>query len=166
MSLKKTLVPLLLVVAILGAFVLPATSASAAPFAGVGQCAVNLPQWPTTAPQGAPDCVGIAVGAGVFGGSPTPCAGCEFRATVAQYSEPCVAGEPPLVGFANGRLSAGGNDVGGYNWIRVGLTAVLVPLAPGTTVGVAAFAPLPPLGTCANPLPLTANVIGVAVSPN
>jgi hypothetical protein len=90
---------------------------------------------------------------------------CQFEASIDAYNEVCVANLPPLFGTASGRLYVDGGDVGGYNWLRIGLTAILVPLAPGTSAGVAAFLPLPPIPTCAAPGPLTAEVVGAAAAP-
>lgn len=169
-----------------GALVLPATPAHAT-FAGAATCDVTLDIWPTTATRAnSSSCTGTAVGvATTIPGIPPvppvppppppplatcPHAGvpptqCTFEATVGAYNETCVGPLPPPVGTASGNLIVDGTPQGTYNWLRVGLTAVLVPVAPGTSVGVAAFLPHPPIPTCAAPGPLTATVVGVAVAP-
>ena len=167
----KKLIGLIAVVAIAGAMVAPATNASAAAVGGaVGACQANLPQWPS--PGGsAPDCStgdlpveGLAVGGLLPGTVCTPT--CTFAASVQNYSEPCFLNEPPLLGNANGELKLNGGVVAEYQWVRVGLTAVVVVNPSGSSTvdagaGVAAFLPDPRgLGTCANPLPLKAHVLG------
>jgi hypothetical protein len=149
-----------------GALVLPAAPAHAS-FAGVAKCDVTLGTWPTTTTlSNATPCAGQAVG--VATGSPTACVGaslCTFSASVDHYNETCAGGQLPPLGTADGTLTVNGQDQGSYNWLRVGLTAVLVPLAPGTSAGVAAFVPHPPLPTCDAPGSLLATVVGAAVAP-
>ena len=176
---KKKLISLAVASLVLGALILPATSAHAATAgAAAGTCQVTLPTWPTPA-GGGPTCgngslqgpagpsvpvPGVAIGAFLPGG-PICLPTCTFSASVVNYAEGCQAGEPPLTGTADGTLFLNGTPVATYEWTRVGLTAVIVvhPI-PASTVsagaGVAAFLPLPPLPTCANPGSLTAQVVG------
>lgn len=162
----KKIAMLLSVGLLAGALVLPAAPAHARPFAGAAKCDVTLSVWPS--PNGAGgSCDGTAFGVDV-GASATclPPGGCTFSASVDHYNETCApGGQLPPVGTADGTLTVNGNNEGGYNWLRVGLTAVLVPVAPGTSAGVALFQPHLPLPTCAAPGPLTATVVGVAVAP-
>ena len=150
---------------IAGAMVLPAAPAHAA-FVGAGTCEAHLSVWPTSAGTDG-DCSGgtlpnVVVGANTGGQT---CAPCAFTASVVHYNETCgPQGTLPPLGTADGTLFADGTPQGTYNWLRVGLTAVLVPVAPGTSAGVAAFLPHPPLPTCAAPGPLSASVVGVAAS--
>jgi hypothetical protein len=186
-TLRKTASLLLSLGVIAGALFIPATAAHAT-FAGVAGCQANLPQWPTTSAQSASDCAdgslptdGLAIGAGIIGGSPRGCAvwantnppsggfRCKFRASISSYQETCVGPLPPALGTASGTItvtdtSDNASTSAPYSWVRVGLTAVIVP-GGGNAAGVAAFVPVPPLGTCAAPLPLTAHVVGAAVAP-
>ena len=154
---KKKFAALVVSGLLMGLIVAP-TAAEARPFAGVATCNVQLPNWPGSGSAG---CSGTAVGVDVA--NPTVCAAtCSFFARVDNYGETCVLGEPPLVGTANGEMFAAGQSIGRFTWLRVGLTAVLVP---PDAAGVAAFAPLTvPPPTCENPGPLNAQVAGVAVS--
>jgi hypothetical protein len=160
----KKLIGLVALTAIVGAMLIPGTPASAETKAGAaaGTCSVTL-AWPGSG--SADSCKGTAVGAVVPGG-PT-CVACPFEATVASYSEDCFAQEPPLLGEASGTLSLDGQAVADYDWLRVGLVAVLTldPTGDGTVddgAGVAAFVPLPPLGACNDPNEaMTAQVTGV-----
>jgi hypothetical protein len=171
----KKLSLLLAVALIAGAFVIPATTAEAQPFAGAATCSITLPVWPTTGPNtSGPVCEGTAVGAdaATAGSDPLRCwagasapppnarVGCRIRVRVASYNETCVNPLPPPLGFANGTIEE--PIVADFNWVRVGLTAVLVP---GETAGVAAFAPLPPIPSCGASGSLTAQVVGVALAP-
>jgi hypothetical protein len=174
---KKRISLLLTFGVIAGALILPANAAHAT-FAGAAGCQANLPQWPTTSAQSAPDCGGgalptdgLAVGAGIIGGTPTACipTACSFKASISSYQETCVGPLPPALGTASGTITVTRNADGQttsapYSWVRVGLTAVIVP-GGANAAGVAAFVPVPPLGTCAAPLPLTAHVVGAAVAP-
>ncbi|HEY7873803.1 MAG TPA: hypothetical protein VIG64_01645 [Actinomycetota bacterium] len=165
----KKLIGLIALTAIVGAMLVPATSASAAKVgAAAGECQVTL-AWPGSG--GAGDCTGLAVG-GVF--LDHPCLPtCVFTATVESYGEECFAGEPPLLGDATGELKLDGTTVGRYNWLRVGLVAVLTvnpegdPSVNGAEAGagVAAFVPQPPLGACNAPNPaMKALVVGAVVA--
>lgn len=160
----KKVFSLLAATAIVGALLVPALPATAAPFAGAATCSVTLSTWPTPA-GGNADCSGTAAGAFLPTG-PVCTPTCGFRAHVDAYAEPCVAGEPPLTGTAEGDLyvnpGSGEVHVSAYAWVRVGVVAVLV-LDGGA--GVAAFAPLPPLPTCAASGSLNAQVVGLAVNP-
>ena len=183
----KKLGLLLCMAVIASAFVLPTAPAHAS-YAGAATCDVTLSVWPTTSTQSNPTpCVGVTAGAKceVGVGFPPPSADvdcavdggctvsvgpitvvCSFSASVDHYSEVCgPQGTLPPLGTADGTLTVGTENVGSYNWLRVGLTAVLVPVAPGTSAGVAAFVPHTPLPTCAAPGPLTATVVGVAAAP-
>lgn len=165
----------LLVLALVGAaFVLPSAPAHAR-FVGAAKCDVTLGVWPTTTTlSNSTDCTGSAYGTDgsvslsclVTGTPPSVSAGCSFDASVSHYLEVCgPGGTPPPIGTADGTLTVNGTNQGGYNWVRVGLTAVLVPVAPGSSAGVAAFVPHQPIPTCAAPGPLTATVVGVAAAP-
>lgn len=165
----KKIATLLSVGLIAGAMLLPAAPAHAA-FAGAAKCDVTLPTWPTTTTQAGGDCDGqVLLGAQVPPVPPqtcTPVAPCSFKATVDHYNETCgPQGTLPPLGTADGTLFVNGQSEGGYNWVRVGLTAVLVPVAPGASAGVAVFEPHLPLPTCAAPGSLTATVVGAAVAP-
>ncbi|HEY7873802.1 MAG TPA: hypothetical protein VIG64_01640 [Actinomycetota bacterium] len=168
----KKSIGLIALTAVVGAMLVPATSASAAKVgAGVGECRVTL-AWPGSG--GAGDCTGLAVG-GVFLDHlclPT----CALAASVDSYSNICIGGLPPLIGEARGTLSLDGSHIGSYHWVRVGAIAVItvdpadpsaVETAGSSTVdtgaGVAAFLPLPPFGTCANPNPAMSVEIAGAV---
>ena len=181
---RKRLVAAVTLGLLASALVIQAPAAHAAnveTFAGAAECKVTL-QFPNPA-GGAATCNGtigpIGVGASVNTGTNPPSATttvcvtvakpCTFTANVAAYTEPCPIPSlplvPPLVGTANGTftVSDGTNSsTFGFTWVRVGLTAVLVPALGGQSAGVAAFVPTPPLGTCQAPLPLTAEVVGVA----
>ena len=169
---RKKITGLIALALIAGAMVVPASPAKADSYAGVGHCVANLPAWPLDSGSGG-SCSGglLAAGVGLTDSrSPVVCAptACTISATVDQYQEPClIPGEPPLIGTANGTLTITangplpGSTSSRYNWVRVGLTAVL--LYP-ETAGVAAFVPLPPLGSCGAPLPLNAHVVGIAAS--
>ena len=152
-----------------GALVIPAAPARAAfaAFAGAGTCEAHFSLWPTPWGTGA-DCGSSSKGVpnvvlGASNSGPMTCAPCSFTASIDHYSEPTACGPvlPPL-GTADGTLYADGQPQGTYNWLRVGLTVVLVPVAPGTSAGVAAFVPEPPLPTCVAPGPLNAEIVGVA----
>lgn len=175
----KKIALLLSVALVAGAFVLPAAPARAS-FAGGATCDVTLDVWPTTATRAnSTDCVGEALGVSsdmsqsaakscgihVWGPPPQYDFDCDLWASIAAYNETCVGPLPPPLGTASGTLTVDGRDEGGYNWLRVGLTAIIVPVAPGTSAGVAAFVPHPPIPTCAAPGPLLATVVGVAVAP-
>jgi hypothetical protein len=161
----KKLVGLVAVVAIIGAMLLPGTPASAAKVgAAVGQCEVTL-AWPGSG--GANPCTGVAAGGVFLDHVCVPL--CNFSASVAGYGEECFAGEPPLLGNANGTLFLDGTPVGSYEWLRVGLVAVLTvdPDGSGTEAGagVAAFVPQPPLGACNAPNPaMKAEVVGAVLA--
>jgi hypothetical protein len=163
----KKLAVMLSVALVAGAFVIPASPAKAQPFVGAAECRITLPVWPTTGPNtSGPVCNSATpIGAvGVDAGGSQVCAPvaspCNFSATVASYNETCVNPLPPPLGFANGTITSPINA--DFNWVRVGLTAVLVP---GETAGVAAFAPLPPVPSCGAAGTLTAQVVGVALAP-
>jgi hypothetical protein len=169
-------IPLLMSIALLaGALLNPSSPAKAQPFAGAASCSITLPVWPTTGPNtSGPVCEGTAVGADAAraGSDPLYCwasshpppphgeIGCTIRVRVARYNETCVNPLPPPLGFADGTIEE--PIVADFNWVRVGLTAVLVP---GETAGVAAFAPLPPIPSCGASGTLTAQVVGVALAP-
>jgi hypothetical protein len=164
----KKIISTVAVIAIAGAMLMPASSASAQQAgAAAGTCTVDLPEWPAPPNSSSPDCVGIAVGA-VLPNGPTCAVPCEFRASVPSYTETCFLDEPPLIGQASGTLSLDGTAVADYEWLRVGLVAVVTLNETGsgstpTGAGVAAFAPHAhedTLGTCENHLPLTATVAG------
>jgi hypothetical protein len=171
-SMKKRIMSLLALALVAGALVIPASPAQAS-FVGAAHCQVQLGSWPNGA-GGSADCnstLGLVVG--VKTDPPQACvpaaAPCTFNAHVNSYSEPCPVPNlplvPPLVGFANGTLNVNGQQVGTFNWVRVGLTAVIVPTGGGSSAGVAAFVPQPPFGNCQASLPLTAQVVGVAAAP-
>lgn len=155
---SKKVVAVILLGVLLGAFMgIPAAQAN--PFAGVITCSVTLPSFPNPA-GGAATCDGTASGV-----SPKAvCAPtCAFTARVNAYSEPCLVPVGfPILGTANGRMIVDGTDIGSFNWVRVGLTAVLVP---PDTAGVAAFAPTSsPIPSCgAAPGPITATVVGLGL---
>ena len=141
--------------------------------AAIIACQAHLPAWPTLGSSGT--CTNTAaVGVGLHG--TTPATITSINASF-DYSEPCFLGEPPLLGNASGTATLGssaGPISVTFDWVRVGLTAVVVTSGPnagghdhgGAGAGVAAFAPLPPLGTCApgGSIPLTAQVAGVAAT--
>ena len=189
MSVKKALGAVALAGLVAAAIVVPAGSAGASVTGVVGlTCTANLPSFPTA--NGAGTCSGTSAGLGAGltdDGQPFALAGPgTFDASFA-YNEECVAGEPPVIGFANGSATVtGGTSTEGaftlntnFNWTRVGLTAVIltsgtnVNFASGRTAtavapdaGVAAFAPI--LGTdnvCPNGGDLTAVVVGADVQP-
>jgi hypothetical protein len=161
-------------VALIGAL-LPAAPAAASAGGGalVFTCNATLPSWPSDNGTGG-RCDNLAsAGAGVHDGSAATFN--SLNANVTSYSEPCVAGEPPLVGFASGNATAGGANTVTFNfdWTRVGLAAVVTGTVTsvdgsshgGTALAAAAFAPLPPLGTCGpnGARPLSAVVAGVGL---
>jgi hypothetical protein len=147
--------------------------ASPAAGAAIIACQANLPSWPSSGSSGT--CTNTAAaGVGLHG--TTPATITSINASFS-YSEPCFAGEPPLLGNASGTATLGssaGPITVSFDWVRLGLTAVVVTSGPtagghphgGAGAGVAAFAPLPPLGTCApgGSIPLTAQVVGVAAT--
>jgi hypothetical protein len=133
-----------------GAMILGTVPAQAkGPLAGVAvvHCQVTLGAFPATVKTtNATNCTGEAVGlfAGLTQVGPEVAVGvaaaATFTATV-QYDEQCVLGEPPLVGFANGRITVapvtvtdtappGAVHADGvfntpYDWTRVGLVALV-----------------------------------------
>ena len=141
--------------------------------AAIFSCTANLPSWPSVGGNGS--CSNLAT-AGAGGHGTTPATITSLNASFS-YSEPCLAGEPPLLGNASGTATLGssaGPISVQFDWVRVGLTAVVVTSGPtagghahdGAGAGVAAFVPLPPLGTCSpgGSLPLTAQVVGAAAT--
>ena len=164
----KKLVGLVAVVAIIGAMLLPGTPASAAQAGKLAAaCQVTL-AWPgsgsTTCGDGKLPDEGLAVG--VLAPSYVCLPSCDFVASVDSYSEECFAGEPPLLGNANGTFFLNGNPAADYDWVRVGADAVVTlnevgPSQTPTGGGTAMFVPEPPLGTCAAPNPaMVAHVSG------
>lgn len=174
----KKIGTLLAVLAVVGsAFVSTVGAANAAPAAGVAAiaCQAELPEWPSDLNSG--ECNNIAaVGVGTHT-TVTPADVITSINAEFTYSEPCLANEPPLTGEASGTahlgtLSGDVYDVD-FDWLRVGLVAVVTHTTgpdagghshAGATAGVAAFAPVPPLGTCApnGADKLTAEVVGLA----
>ena len=193
-NVMKKLSILLVMGVIGGALVLPIAPAHAR-FVGAATCDVTLDVWPTTTTRSnSTPCTGLATGLAdpstisctiqvlppppsvtcnprckisiTIPPPPDPTVRCVVSASVDHYNETCgPQGTLPPLGTADGTLTVDGTAEGGYNWVRVGLTAVLLPLAPGSTAGVAAFAPHPPIPTCAAPGQLTATVVGAAVAP-
>lgn len=190
-SLKKTLT---MAIAISVVAVLTAGSGPAAargvttdPAAGAFAftCFADLPEWPSPGNSGT--CGGGPANAGATVHGTTPSTSTSMSATFT-YSEPCLANEPPLAGFASGNADFGGGNTVDFTWIRVGLTAVVVvndlnsgghnhnlvadTPAPadafiGDSVagaGVAAFVPLPQFGTCEIPDDLRAAVVGAGAA--
>ncbi|HEY7873804.1 MAG TPA: hypothetical protein VIG64_01650 [Actinomycetota bacterium] len=164
----KKLIGLIAVTAIVGAMLVPATSASAAQAGKLAAaCQVTL-TWPgsgsTSCGRGKLPAEGLAVG--VLAPSHVCVPSCGFEASVDSYSEECFAGEPPLLGEASGTFFLNGSPASDYDWVRVGGTAVVTlnPVGPSETPtggGTAAFVPEPPLGTCAAPNPaMVAHVAG------
>lgn len=159
--------------------------------ATVFNCNVSLPVWPT-ANGPAVNCVGKTTGylQGQTTAPATPykvaAANANFVGAAAKYSETCTFNEP-LNGKANGTFSASGlrsiqpagtaSSAGtAFVWTRIGSTA-LINLTGGTIflpggkqakgtrgTSAAAFAPTSPIppGTCTNPKPLKATIVGVA----
>ena len=161
----KKLISLAAAALVAGALVLPAPAASAAldghTGSAVAACQVTLSfpgRGSTICGSGALSIEGHAYGAFV----PTPvCGPCNFSADVADYEETCVL-SPLLMGTANGTLHIGSIDHD-FEWLRVGSQAV-IESADGSLLGTAAFVPVPPLGTCANPNPaMTAHVVGAVI---
>ncbi|MGH2730174.1 MAG: hypothetical protein ACRDJI_06130, partial [Actinomycetota bacterium] len=153
------------------------------------ECVANLPEFPsagntgscgsgTIAGVGVPS-VAVAALAGAAGTTPFAVAGAGSLSASFDYSEGCVAGEPPVLGTAIGTATAtiggpaGGSLTTDFSWTRVGLTAVIltsngtVTTSGGTSddgaigVGVAAFVPLLDAGnTCPTGGDLTAIAAG------
>jgi hypothetical protein len=178
---KKKILAALALSVLAGALVVQAPAAHANTFAGGAECKVHLGTWP--APSGTATCSGnllgssnsVGVGFGPGGANAEVCvltaSPCTFTANVSNYTEPCLpAGIPPPAGTATGTFTVtqGSNSsTFGFTWVRVGVTAVLVPALGGESAGVAAFVPLQAnLGTCLAPAPLDAEVVGVAAGDN
>lgn len=182
---KKMLVVAAVVMSI-GLIVAPIAPASAGTVTGgLGfTCTATLPAFPTASGSGA-TCTGTSVGvvAGTLdSGAPYAVGGVgAMNAFNINYAEGCVLNEPPLLGTANGQaqidVTTGlpGTVTAGFDWTRVGLTAVVltnntkVTTAAGVATatvqpgaGVAAFAPLinPAVNSCPAGGPLTAIVVG------
>ena len=173
---------------------LPGPAGASATGATVFNCNVTLPIWPT-ANGPAVNCKGKTTGY-IQGQTTVGTAykvaplNDSFTGAAAKYSETCTFNEP-LNGKANGTISisginsiqpAGTASASGINfvWTRIGSTA-LINLTGGTIflpggkqakgqrgTAVAAFAPTSPIppGTCTNPKPLKATIVGVAVFQN
>lgn len=175
------------------------------PFTGVGtanaavagtlafQCKAELSAFPTAAGSGrcrgtvgpAGITAGVAFGTSTTGPFVITGAG-SFEASFT-YSEGCVAGEPPLIGAAQGTATISGmtavnngspttaSGTISFSWQRVGVTAAIVinggtisfgdgaSANIGTSAGTAAFVPLlQPNNTCPDGGPLEALVAGTA----
>lgn len=163
---------------------LAAPAAAAADLDGPGpvqgevafECEAVLPVWPTIAGSGG-TCEGTASGEFTHGTTPIVFVNANFSASF-EYEEACALNEPPLVGLAEGTATIrDANNVVtvSFTWARVGLTAAIVltgvtvnghahsGAVPGVVgAGTAAFAPLPPIPTCATADDLTAVVAGEA----
>lgn len=113
---------------------------------------------------------GTAFGAFTNGTTVANCAtGCPMNSGYT-YTEACLAAAgTPLAGGAGGNFTIGTQIAGGFAWVRVGLTAIIVlqTSAPGPGVGaaVAVFVPTSPVppGDCSHvPGPVTtALVVGI-----
>jgi len=168
----KKLFATVAVIAIAGAMLVPASTASAQQAgAAAGVCEVFLGEWPAPPNSSAGPCEGDAVGA-VLPDGPLCVPLCDFSASVDSYTEDCFLGEPPLLGEARGTLSLNGTPVADYDWLRVGVVAGLVLNETGSSTtpsgaGVAGFVPhahAMPLGTCETHLPLRATVVGLVAA--
>ena len=138
---NKRLIALALTGLLVGAIFAP-TAARADTAIGVVECTTDEFVWPGGTDSGNPgfSCNGTATG--VHGTS--ACVMCDFEAKVTFYAELCDLGLPPLAGFANGEILLDSAAHGTFDWVRVGLVAVLVPVATGAdSAGVAVFVPEP-----------------------
>jgi hypothetical protein len=149
----------------------PAPTAAAGPTAVVVAGQANLTTYPQvcsnalpgdiTNPQGDPACAGNGSNFATLASVPAGVA-----TTIDFYYEPCA----PVAGGASGTIAVPGLPTRNYNWIRVGLSAVLVIKdGTGATTGAAAalFAPIPSatVHSClTNTGPLSALVVGVGAS--
>lgn len=173
---SRKLVALILMGLLIGAVFVPAT-AQAGTAVGAVSCKTDAFTWPGAG--GGFSCTGNAFGVDASAGANcvvgAGTAGCAFRADVATYSELCGVDPnvPPVAGFATGSLHLDHDNNGTleahgtFNWVRVGLTAVLLPLG-ADSVGVAAFVPHTStpgvVPTCNAPdTGFTADVAGVGV---
>ena len=187
-----------LAVAGAGAFVVPMPAVATTTGVTELTCITTLPHWPTTQTITNQTCTGFTPGVNGGGAglttsnNPYVIAAAKGSATSNfSYSEPCpVPGAkiPPLVGFANGTITATGlkavvktaktsaKVVEGFSWTRVGVTAVVTTgpetitfgngqtataAAPGAAVGAFAALTNPKTNTCPLGGPLTARVASV-----
>jgi hypothetical protein len=156
--LKRKFVALVLLGLMLGALFVP--TAAHAQFAGAltVDCTLAFPS-----PGGNTNCSGSGFGATA---APAACVGCTVTVN-ASYSEPCpVPVGFPVLGLASGTISAGG-ETGEFDWVRVGVTAVIVPLT-GDSAGVGILVPHAPVGDCSAPNPsqeITVVAVGAAGLP-
>lgn len=188
-ELKKKLASILVLGLLATAVVLPAAPAQASVTGGlVIQCTANLPEFPSPANTGS--CNGSGLGAAITVPAhvlaPSAASVGGFTSDF-NYNEECVAGEPPVIGFANGFghvpvtvLPELADDTLNlhFNWIRVGLTAVITvdsltlnnfaDVTGSLGAAVAGFAPLIGPGNVCGPTgtgdPLQAVVVAAGAA--
>ena len=188
------------VAGLVSAFAIPPAAQATISGATEIACRTTLAAWPTAGGTGT--CTKVTVGAIGAGAGVTTAnvpyvvaAANSYDTSSFNYSEPCpVPGAPitPLVGFANGTITASGlkavlrtkqttaKESEQFSWTRVGLVAVVTTsgatitfgtgatatgVAPGAAVGT--FVPLSVTtlrkNTCPTGGPLTAQVVSVGV---
>jgi hypothetical protein len=153
---KATVAAAVAALVVLALAMAPTQAAPTGGFAFTGRAKLNG-GFPCTGPT----CVGTLTGRafGVALPGVNCAAGCTMTAKFA-YAEPggaCVAGRVPLApqGRAQGTYTIG-SLTGNFNWVRVGLTAIItLSNPPGNGVGLL----VPPAGTCG---PQSVTVAGVA----
>lgn len=138
----------------------PASAATEA----TARCEAVFPVWPgwpgnpATCGAGRLPLDGWVFGIAPFSAPGVCLTGCSFEADFDSYSDTCVTSFPPPVGSGNGTILVNGSAVAGFQMLRVGLATIFVPLGEGTFIGVGTFVPEPPIGTCAAPMPLYADM--------
>jgi hypothetical protein len=144
---RTRLVVVLALVASLWLALMPASPADADPGAAVITGTANLPSFPGS-------------GSGTFNGSILVGTTSGSASATFNYNEiTCAAG------LATGTITVSGHGSAGFQWARVGATAVLVISGSHTGVGVAAFATtdsdIVTACTTGPPASITATVAGV-----
>lgn len=147
MDLNRKIVALVMLGLMVGALFAP--SAAHAQFAGGLRvdCTLAFPNPSGSNVTCTGEGYGVTAGAEVCLPAVSPCG---VTVQVDNYSEPCpVPVGFPVLGTADGSITAAGES-GDFDWVRVGVTAVIVPLT-GDSAGVGVLIPHQPLGDCSSP---------------
>ena len=138
-----------------------ASPASAAPVGSLDfDCTMTIGLWPG-AGSGL-SCSGTAIGVMVV--PPVVCLpSCPFTVAIDSYVESCPPpvgpmSPPPLFGSYSGRMFAGAQQIGTFNWSRNGTHLMFGP--PGDLNGAAEFMVRPPIPTCQQPGPAAVTITG------